>query len=47
MTPITRDEMIEALEACCKRWPDDEFAGHNVMNCRCVEHAHFKTEVRS
>ncbi len=36
MTPfLTKSEMMERLEAIEKRWPDDEFRGHNVKNCRC------------
>jgi hypothetical protein len=36
---MTRSEMIEGLERCAKKWPDDEFRGHNVANCRCKQHA--------
>jgi hypothetical protein len=42
---MTRDEMIVALDFCNLHWPD-EFKGHNVMNCRCEAHAHFRAEGR-
>jgi hypothetical protein len=29
---MTREEMIEALNACEQRWPDFAFRGHNVVN---------------
>lgn len=35
---LTRSQMMRALELCGQRWPNDEFAGHNVANCRCPEH---------
>jgi hypothetical protein len=35
MAPLTRDEMIEALDAFQKKWPDDEFRGHNISGCKC------------
>lgn len=35
MSPLTRNEMIEALDAIQRRWPDDEFRGHNVSGCKC------------
>ncbi|MHB8744786.1 MAG: hypothetical protein ACYC9L_16975 [Sulfuricaulis sp.] len=31
---MTRPEMLAALEECEKRWPEDEFRGHNVLNQR-------------
>ena len=31
-TLVTRDEMIEALNACNEQWPHLEFRGHNVVN---------------
>lgn len=27
---MTRGEMILALEDCSKKWPEDQFRGHNV-----------------
>lgn len=27
---MTRSEMVSALEECGKKWPDDEFRGHNI-----------------
>jgi hypothetical protein len=44
---MTRPEMIEGLEWCAKRWPDDEFRGHNVANCRCKQHAFPKCVARA
>lgn len=35
---MTRSEMLRALDWCTKKWPNEEFRGHNVANCRCVEH---------
>lgn len=29
-TPMSREQMIEALEECNKRWPKYEFRGHNM-----------------
>jgi len=28
--PMTRAQMLQALERCARRWPDQEFRGHNV-----------------
>ena len=28
--PMTRDEMLKALDRCAKHWPGDEFRGHNI-----------------
>jgi hypothetical protein len=28
--PMTRDEMVLALEECGTKWPNDEFRGHNI-----------------
>jgi hypothetical protein len=39
---MTHDEMVEGLDRCNAQWPY-EFRGHNAVNCRCPEHAHFKT----
>jgi hypothetical protein len=35
---MTRSEMLRALDWCAKEWPNEEFRGHNVANCRCEEH---------
>jgi hypothetical protein len=35
MTPLTKSDMLAALEAFQRRWPDEEFRGHNVANCNC------------
>lgn len=29
-TPMTRNEMLAALEECFSRWPHYEFRGHNI-----------------
>lgn len=29
-TPMTRNEMLSALEECFSRWPHYEFRGHNI-----------------
>ncbi|USQ15530.1 hypothetical protein J2N86_16015 (plasmid) [Legionella lytica] len=29
-TPMTRNEMLSALEECHSKWPHYEFRGHNV-----------------
>lgn len=39
---MSREEMLRALDVCCQTYPHDEFAGHNVKNCRCEEHRAFK-----
>lgn len=31
---ITEPEMLAALRECARRWPDEEFRGHNVLNER-------------
>ena len=38
---LTREEMIATLDACVERWPDEEFCGHNVENCKCHAKATF------
>lgn len=30
--PMTRDEMVFALEECGAKWPDHEFRGHNIYS---------------
>lgn len=35
---MTRSEMLRVLDWCATEWPDEEFRGHNVANCRCEEH---------
>jgi hypothetical protein len=35
MTPMTKSEMLKALDVFQRRWPDEEFRGHNVVNCKC------------
>lgn len=42
MAPVTKTEMIEALDVFQRRWPDDEFRGHNVGNCKCEAHTLLK-----
>jgi hypothetical protein len=39
---MVRDEMTAALDLCVRQWPDEEFAGHNVANCRCADHEELK-----
>lgn len=41
---MTRAEMLEALKLWEERRPQDEFRGHNVMNCACANHAALKPE---
>jgi hypothetical protein len=31
-TPMTRSEMLVALEKCNNEWPDYEFRGHNIQS---------------
>jgi hypothetical protein len=35
---MTYSDMLRALDWCAKKWPDEEFRGHNVANCRCEAH---------
>ncbi len=42
MTPVIKSEMLEALDVVQRRWPDDEFRGHNVLNCTCEAHSELK-----
>lgn len=35
MIPVSKTEMIDVLKAIEKRWPDDEFRGHNIGACKC------------
>lgn len=30
-TPMSREQMIEALDECNEKWPEYEFRGHNVI----------------
>ena len=39
---MTKAELTERLARCHKQWPDHEFRGHNVVNCRCKDHVRFK-----
>jgi hypothetical protein len=38
----TRSEMLGALKRLETAYPDDEFRGHNVANCKCPNHANFR-----
>lgn len=29
--PMSRNEMIQALEECVRRWPNYRFRGHNIQ----------------
>jgi hypothetical protein len=31
---MTREEMVQALDECNRRWPEEEFRGHNVAHQR-------------
>jgi hypothetical protein len=39
---LSRPEMMTALKRAGNEHPDDEFSGHNVINCACPEHSHLK-----
>jgi hypothetical protein len=40
--PVTEERMQAKLKMLGRS--DEEFRGHNVANCRCPGHAHFKRE---
>ena len=40
--PVTQTEMLEKLKYWNREYPDAEFRGHNVANCKCETHTAFK-----
>jgi hypothetical protein len=44
LEPVTEERMQAKLKSLGNS-ETDEFRGHNVRNCRCPEHAHFKSDV--
>lgn len=46
MIPVTKTKMLKSLESFQRRWPDEEFRGHNIIHCRCEDHKELKSEPR-
>lgn len=43
---MTEAEMLIGLEICEREWASQEFRGHNVINCRCENHACYRDQCR-
>jgi hypothetical protein len=42
---MTKTELLEKLTKCHEQWPDDEFRGHNIVNCKCDAHVVLKAGI--